>query len=218
MVVFAVAALAAQGLRGEPRENYLPNPGFEDGAKSWELCPCPNADVQIDDTVSHSGKRSLRMEYHKEVDPRLGTCSYVDNYIPAVLAPGHVYTVSGWIKIAGVPPGKTGPIAYVCESHAELRSFELLVSGNTDPAKNDGWVQVSFHYTPPLNDSNGHQFRCQCHTTNDGMAGTVWFDDLKIEEGGQPSAFRPDWIDPTELYTRESTISWFPVPLLNPCE
>ena len=208
----AIAAFAAADVYAEPRENYLPNPGFEDGAKSWELCPCPNADVQIDDTVSRSGKRSLRMEYHKEVDPRLGTCSYVDNYIAAVLTPGHVYTVSGWIKIAGVPPGKTGPIAYVCESHGE-RGCSPPLSGNTDPAKNNGWVQASFHYTPPPNDSNGHQFRCQCHSTDDGMAGAVWFDDLKVEEGDQPTAFRPDSIDPTELYTWESQISWFPLPL-----
>ncbi|HEV3024923.1 MAG TPA: beta-galactosidase, partial [Pirellulales bacterium] len=45
------------------------------------------------------------------------------------------------------------------------------------------------------------------------MAGAVWFDDLKVEEGDQPTAFRPDWIDPTELYTRESQIPWFALPL-----
>jgi hypothetical protein len=87
------------------------------------------------------------------------------------------------------------------------------LSGNSNPAKNNGWVRVSFHYTAPLNNPIGHQFRCQCHTVNDGMAGAVWFDDLKVEEGGQPTEFRPDWIDPTELYTQESVIPWLPVPL-----
>ena len=51
------------------------------------------------------------MEYHREVDPRLGTVLYVAQWVPAVLKEGHVYTFSGWIKIAGVPPGKSGPSA-----------------------------------------------------------------------------------------------------------
>jgi hypothetical protein len=212
IVVCAIAAFAAADSHAESRQNYLPNPGFEEGAKYWELCPSPNADVRIDDTVSHSGKRSLRIEYHRNVDARLGTYAYADLNLPAELETGHIYTFSGWIKIAGVPPGKNGPIAYLCEVHGD-RGFSTPLSGNTDPAKNNGWVRVSFHYTPPPNDPHGHQFRCQCHSTNDGMAGAVWFDDLKVEEGDRPTEFRADWIDPTELYTRESIIPWLPVPL-----
>ena len=46
----------------------------------------------------------------------------------------------------------------------------------------------------------------------DGMAGTVWFDDLKLEEGDRPTAFRPDWIDSGELYSQEPQIPWLPLP------
>ena len=212
VVVFAIGALAVQVLHGAPRENYLPNPGFEEGMKFWDLGSSPNGDIKLDDSVSHSGKKSLCMKYHTDADGRLSNYIVAANQLSAVLEPGRVYTVSGWIKIAGVPPGKTGPIAYFCEGHAE-RGHTPVVSGNTDPAKNNGWVFVSFHYTPPPSDSIGHQFRCQCHSTNDGMAGAVWFDDLKIEEGDKPTAFRPDWIEPAELYTRETPIPWFPVPL-----
>lgn len=211
-VLFAIGALAARDLHGAPRENYLPNPGFEEGTKYWDLCPSPNGNVKLDDAVSHSGNKSLCLKYHADADSRLSAYLLAANPLSAVLEPGRVYTVSGWIKIAGVPPGKTGPIAYLCEGHAE-RGHTPLVSGNTDPAKNNGWVHVSFHYIPPPNDSLGHQFRCQCHSTSDGMDGAVWFDDLKVEEGEQPTAFRPDWIDPTELYTRESSIPWLPLPV-----
>jgi hypothetical protein len=212
LLLVAIAALYAEDLHGESRENYLPNPGFEDGEKSWTFLPSPNADIRIDDAVSHSGKRSLRVEYHKHVDPRLTSYNLALDSVPAVLKAGQVYTVSGWIKIAGVPPGKTGPIAYFCEAHGE-RGCSPTISGNTDPAKNNGWVRVSFRYVPPPNDSLGHQFRCQCHSEANGMAGTVWFDDLKVEEGDQLTEFRPDWIDPTELYTREAEMSWFPMRL-----
>ncbi len=211
IVLFVAAVLAARVSRGESRENYLPNPGFEAGLKNWELVPCPNGDIKLDDTVSHSGKHSLRMEYHREVDPRLGTVLYVGQWIPAVLKEGHVYTFSGWIKIAGVPPGKSGPSAYLCEAHSD-RGQTTGVTGNTDPAKNNGWVFAWFRYKFPK-DANGHQFRCLIQAPPDGMAGTVWFDDLKVEEGEEPTAFRPDWIDPTELYTREAQVPWQILPL-----
>src|SRR5208337_854354 len=86
------------------------------------------------------------------------------------------------------------------------------VVGNTDPAKNNGWVFVSCRYTVPKN-AISHQFRCECHSTPDGMAGTVWFDDLKLEEGDRPSAFRPDWLDTADFYTQEPEIPWFPLPV-----
>jgi hypothetical protein len=211
LVLFALAIFGARVLYGESRENYLPNPGFEEGSKYWELVPCPNGDIKIDDAVFRSGKRSLRMEYHREVDPRLGTVLYVDQWLPAVLKEGHDYTFSGWIKIAGVPRGKSGPSAYLCEAHAD-RGSTPAVSGNTDPAKNNGWVFVWFRYKFPK-DANGHQFRCHVQAPPDGMAGTVWFDDLKVEEGEEPTAFRPDWIDRTDLYTREAQIPWQILPL-----
>ncbi len=207
---FLLAQVAAQA-RGQSRENYLPNPGFEAGSKYWELVPCPNGDIKIDDTVSHSGKRSICMEYHREVDPRLGTILYIYQGIPAVLKAGQVYTYSGWVKIAGVPKGKSGPTAYLCESHPD-RAETTGLTGNTDPAKNNGWVFVSCRYKFPK-DANYHQFRCHVQAPPDGMAGTVWFDDLKVEEGDEPTAFRPDWIDPTELYTREPQVPYQVVPL-----
>ena len=211
IVLIALALLAARDLRGESRENYLPNPGFEEGLKYWESAPCPNADVKLDDAVSHSGKHSLRIAYHRDVDPRLGTYSWGDNWVNAVLKADRPYVVSGWIKIAGVPPGKSGPAAILCEANAN-RGSSPPVQGNTDPTKNNGWVFVWFHYKFPK-DANGHQFRCLVYAAPDGMAGTVWFDDLKVEEGEEPTAFRPDWIDPTDLYTHEPGVSRQVVPL-----
>ena len=167
--------------------------------------------MTLDDTVSRSGKRSLRLEYHKDADSRLGTYLCAGNQIAAVLKPGQVYTLSGWVKIAGVPPGKSGPIACLHEEFTRTESSPL-VSGNTDPAKNNGWVLVSLRYVAPK-DAGGHQFRCICSAAPDGMAGTVWFDDLKLEEGDRPSAFRPDWIDSGELYSQEPEIPWFPLPV-----
>ncbi|MGA2253189.1 MAG: carbohydrate binding domain-containing protein, partial [Thermoguttaceae bacterium] len=210
IVLFGLSILAQQGAWGESGENYLPNPGFEEGMKFWIPGSEGNGEIALDDTISHSGSHSLRLEYRKHTDSRLGTYLLASNQISAILKPGHVYTFSGWIKIAGVPPGKSGPIAYLCEAHADRGNSPRLL-GNTDPAKNNGWVFVSFRYTAPK-DAVAHQFRCQCHSTPDGMAGTVWFDDLKLEEGDQPSAFRPDWIDPSELYSQEPQIPGFPLP------
>jgi hypothetical protein len=210
IVLCGLSLLAPQGARGEPGENYLPNPGFEEGLKYWVPQTEGNGEVTLDDTVSHSGRYSLRLEYHKNPDSRLGTNLVANHELAAVLKPGQIYTFSGWIKIAGVPPGKSGPIAYLCEVRAGGNSSPP-VSGNTDPAKNHGWVFASSRYTAPR-DAVTHQFRCQCHAAPNGMAGTVWFDDLKLEEGDRPSAFRPDWIDPGELYSQEPEIPWLPLP------
>jgi len=210
IVLFGLSILAPYGARGESGENYLPNPGFEEGMKYWDSQSEGNGDVTLDDTVSHSGSHALRFQYRKDADGRLGSYLYAANQLPAVLKPGKVYTFSGWIKIAGVPPGKSGPVAYLYEAHAN-GGISPRLSGNTDPTKNNGWVFVSFRYTAPR-DAVAHQFRCQCHSTPDGMAGTVWFDDLKLEEGERPSAFRPDWIDSSELYSQEPEIPWLPLP------
>ena len=188
LVGCAFLVLVPQAARGEPGENYLPNPGFEEGLKYWGTKSEGNGDITVDDKVSHSGGHSLRLEYHKNADSRMGTYLVAGNQLAAVLKPGQVYTMSGWIKIAGVPQGKSGPIAYLCEGHPGSGNSPR-VSGNTDPAKNGGWVFVSFRYAAPK-DAETHQFRCQCHAATDGMAGTVWFDDLKLEEGDRPSTFR----------------------------
>lgn len=212
VVFFFLVVLTAAHLRGATtRENYLPNPGFEEGLKSWYVMPSPNADVKLDDAVSHSGKRSLRIEFHRDADSRLGTYSWAANFMPAVLKADRPYVFSGWIKIAGVPPGKSGPTAILCDAKVNRASSPPL-HGNTDPTKNNGWVFVWFCYKVPK-DTDGHQFRCMIYGAADGMAGTVWFDDLKIEEGEEPTAFRPDWIDPSELYTSEPRVPWQAVPL-----
>ena len=210
LICCALLLLVRQAARGEPGENYLPNPGFEEGLKYWLTHSDGNGDVAVDDKVSHSGGHSLRLEYHKDPDVRMGTYLLAGPVLAAVLKPGQVYTMSGWIKIAGVPPGKSGPIAYLCESRPSAGESPR-VSGNTDTAKNNGWVFVSFQFTAPK-DAVAYQFRCQCHATPDGMAGAVWFDDLKLEEGDRPTAFRPDWIDASELYTQELQIPWLPLP------
>ena len=209
IVILALSILAPHGAQAAPGENYLPNPGFEAGTEPWFFFSDGNGDVAVDNTVSHSGSHALRLQYRQGADSRVGTYLFAGNQLAAVLKPGHVYTFSGWIKIAGVPRGKTGPIAYLCEGHPG-RGISRQVSGNTDPAKNNGWVFVSFPYTAPKA-ADTHQFRCQCHSTLDGMVGTAWFDDLKLEEGDRPTAFRPDSIDLGELYTQEPEIPWLPL-------
>jgi hypothetical protein len=215
IVLFISILLSGRGLLAQrrepgPQENYLGNPGFEQGSDYWQFFKNPNADIAIDDRVWHSGKHSLRMEYNAHVEDRLGLYMVAANQLNAILVPGRIYTFSGWIKIAGVPAGKLGPIAYLCEAQSGEPSKQ--VQGNTDPAKNDGWVFVSMRYKAPAKVTM-HQFRCQCHTAPNNAVGTAWFDDLKLEEGETATAFRPDWVDPSELYSQEHDVPWLPVPL-----
>lgn len=212
MVITAALFFAARaGAEALSPENYLPNPGFEEGLKYWELRPCDNGVITLDDKVKHSGKYSLRFDYKKDADPRLGSYVWAANQFGAILTPGKPYTMSGWIKIAGVPSGKSGPIGYLCPADGRLGCSQR-VDGNTNPAKDDGWVFVSFQYKV-VESAVAHQLRCQCHAVPDGMAGTIWFDDLKLEEGDKPSAFREDWVDVTEFYSREANIPWLPLPV-----
>src|SRR5271163_3262417 len=131
LLLLALLLLAPHAARAEPGENYLPNPGVEEGLQVGAANSQGNGKITVDDTVSHSGGHALRLEYDRNPDSHLGTYLFAANQLAAVLKPGQVYTFSGWIKIAGVPPGKSGPIAYLCEARASS-GHSLLVSGNTD--------------------------------------------------------------------------------------
>jgi hypothetical protein len=200
-------ALANASWAGEPsRENYQPNPGFEEGMKDWYPWKMQDATITTDDTVSHSGKKSLRLEY-KELARRKETYLFAYGMLSDCFTPGRTYTASGWVKIAGVPLGKKGPVA--CLQDAGGQGESPRVQGPTDPAKDRGWLFVSFSFKA-TEKNRGLGLRCLCDVPADCVPGTVWFDDLKVEEGDKPTAFRPDWIPATDFYTRGPFI-YFPM-------
>ena len=81
IVLLGLSILAQHDARGESGENYLPNPGFEEGMKFWVPGTEGNGDVTLDNAVSHSGSHSLRLEYRKDADSRLGSYLYASNQI-----------------------------------------------------------------------------------------------------------------------------------------
>ena len=206
--VFLALASVHLSWAGEPsRENYLPNPGFEEGLKDWHPWKTQDATITTDSSVSHSGKSSLRLEY-KDLDRRKETYLFAYSMLSDCFTPGRTYTASGWVKIGNVPPSKKGPVA--CLQDGSGLGESPRVPGPTNSTKDGGWVFVSFKFKA-TEKNRGLGLRCLCDVPANCVAGTVWFDDLKVEEGDQPTAFRPDWIPATDFYTRGPFI-YFPMP------
>jgi hypothetical protein len=134
IAVTALTVVSVCGAWAEERENYLPNPGFEEGMEHWGPWLNPtNGTAAIDDEVSRSGGKSLRFDYKPGADPRLGTYIFAANQLAAILTPGQTYTMSGWIRIAGVPPGKSGPIAYLCCARRSASSERSRTAPRSTP-------------------------------------------------------------------------------------
>ena len=156
---------------------HLHDGGFEGDLWGWQLTD----GASVDRTVSRGGGASMRIETRKGDYARF-----------LVLNPrvGAEYTISGWMKTAGVQPVSPGggafysapqfefqgrPAQYTSEGHIDEQHFGN-VTGNT------GWRR--FHRT----------FTCLTGTTwfevTVGIyraAGTAWFDDLTFVEGDHPA-------------------------------
>ena len=90
-----IAPLSALGQTTQPGKNLVTNPSFEDGLAGWS----PDAhgsdgSAVIDDTVSHTGKRSLRFTNKTKLAPNVWY--RVNRTITA--QPFTTYRISCWVK------------------------------------------------------------------------------------------------------------------------
>ncbi len=153
---------------GTGQSSLIPNPSFEtlDGnrpAGGWRRAIWQKtADLQVDDTVAHSGARSVRISSTDGGDASWS--------VTVVVKPFARYRLSGWIKVQDVDPG-TGRGALL-NLHSMQGMETAAVTGTRD------WTEVRHEFDTGPNDS----IQINCLFGGFGRArGTAWYDDVSLE-------------------------------------
>lgn len=155
-------------IEGTRSENLLLNPGFEDGENGWHPV-LPQKDKSgekpsIDDTVSHSGEKSAKLESDGE-----GVCAWnqliVDMPIPSKVI------INGFVKTEGAKGNVIIDLKINKEGERSMPPFPTCkpnLRGDND------WTRVSGEFEIPK-DTDSAIIGC----TMLGE-GTAWFDDLEV--------------------------------------
>ena len=170
-----------------PSKNFIINGNFNDGLKGW----------------SHNGNH--RGQIVKEGRDG-GNCYKISGkgkgtalcYNSAKgkadlnLQEGKTYTLSAWFKAENINPKKlfTGGVLFIINTgwskHVPLGPGE----GTTD-----GWVRKTLTFTPPKQ-SKKYAKDGYCSfliSYPEGSPGTVWIDDIQIEEGDKATEYSDFW-------------------------
>gem|GEM_PF-6381986 len=186
LVLGFVVTLAGVGFAEEKEENWVKNPGLEEGISGWDGA---SAGTQIiDEEVFHSGKRSVK------VIARSGITTGVAQFIP-YNKEGRLL-LSGYVK-TDLPSGAIAAIgiSYYTKEDGKWKWLGtegglIQVSGKND------WKKYSATF-PTKKVPEGTQFlRVWCYVnlekrTFDGE-GCAWFDDISITTGLKQSKTLPD--------------------------
>jgi alpha-N-arabinofuranosidase len=147
-------------------KNPIANPSFEDvegnRPKGWQTVNWqPKAEFAVDESVAHSGKRSIRISSVDGADSSFQSIVAVQPYAK--------YRLSGWIKTRDLKPG-TSKGALI-----NLHAVDIMtkaVSGTQD------WTRVEVVFDTAGTDA----VSVNCLFGGWGKAtGTAWYDDVQLE-------------------------------------
>lgn len=108
------------------------------------------------------------------------------------LQEGKTYTLSAWFKAENINPEKlfTGGVLFVINT-----GWSKHVSLGPDEGTTDGWVRKTLTFTPPKQ-SKKYAKDGYCSlliSYPEGAPGTVWIDDIQIEEGNKATEYSDLW-------------------------
>ena len=153
-------------------ENLFAEPGFEAHANAWDLAipPFEDVKVEVDSTVAHSGRYSLRLSNFQNgiVDTRIGAGQ---PFVGRALRGQHV-RLSAWLKgdsLRGIVYMKV--YAHGLKSRLAQSSAGEMLSDTWD------WRQVSIEYDVP-DDAEEVWANIQARAP---AVGRVWIDDARFE-------------------------------------
>ncbi len=166
---------AAEGSQGVGNASAKPvklvNPDFESGTlhEGWTLhIYGARPTVATDTGVYHSGRQSLRVGSASPSDTAFGQ--------ELRLKPRQWYCLSGWIRTEQLDP--RGAPACATFQIQRPGGAGVVAGGRNHTGTND-WTQETIYFRPP-DDGNT---RVALFFVGYGKGtGTVWFDDLKLEE------------------------------------
>lgn len=160
-----------------PTKNYINNGGFERGEEAWEFFAGQRFGGVVKEE-KHSGQACFK------------ATGLIDDYRyfrqPSVpLTPGRTYTLSAWLKSSAFPRA-TGHSQVV-----NIVNYGWTRSADLGPEKPDGdWTKYSVTFqAPPTQEVGGQADYTLVIFWPIKSAGTVWVDDIQIEEGSQATDF-----------------------------
>lgn len=164
-VLLGIMLLASGFVFGQA-VNLAPNPGFEQGSRSWVT-----RTATIDQSVKHSGKASLK---YVNGDP--------ENYRVIVthinVKGGESFRFSAWVKGKDIKPsafGKKGAGIYL---HAYDENGKSLGGSNPPtPSGTFDWTKVEGLFEVP---AEARRIAISLYLVQ-GNTGTAWFDDIIVE-------------------------------------
>jgi len=171
-----VAATYQQVLAGG-QPGTLFNNGFEQGDGRlpvlWRIYQDSSlgftAAFARDSTVSHGGVASASIS--RSTESSSGQASFYLNPIEPVVA-GKTYTLSGWVKGAGVTGSNGLSIAWF-DNNGNYLSQAFSADA---PVGTYGWKQSTVSGDAPAN-----AVMCEIHLNSQANSGTIWFDDVVFE-------------------------------------
>ena len=167
-ILLLVSALppARQSPAAQPAP-LIPNPSFEevtgDRPTGWRRAIWQKtADLQVDDTVAHSGRRSVRISSKDGGDASWS--------VVVVVRPFARYRLSGWIRTENLEPGASRGALF------NLHNLEGMQTGAVTGTQD--WTEVQLEFDTGANDS----IQINCLFGGWGRSrGTAWYDDVGLE-------------------------------------
>lgn len=183
-VLFDDASLtmeAAPAVTAAPKGNLFADPGFESGGLAWEwVCPpFEGARVELDSTVAHTGRYSIRVDNMN--DGVASTRSGVTQSLPARNLAGKRVRLSGWFKADSLV-GTAYLEVFAHSAMGPKRSPVYDMLGNTFD-----WTRLQIEYDVPA----GSLTVWPWLYIPAPFRGTVWIDDAEFEVIGPAQAPKP---------------------------
>jgi alpha-N-arabinofuranosidase len=152
-----------------PGKDRLRNPGFEEKLDGWTVHSYgATPQVEVDALVVHEGKFSLRVAATEPSDTALEQ--------ELLLRPGRCYRLSGWVRTRGLDPHHSPVFGTLQVQQAGGRG---TIAGGANHGGDTDWAEVPVTFIAP---SDG-RVRLSLFFVGFGKGtGTVWFDDLRLEE------------------------------------
>jgi len=167
--------------------NILPNPGFEDGLRSWSVTS-GTAVYSIDSATSHSGAFSVM-----GVENSSMSLGRLYQNVTGLVSPGTQYKISGWIKTQDVTGSVIIGLDYVSSNNYTPNDGYIIEVGYVSGTNDWAFFESSFFTVPPMpSDAVALYF---LFDFNMG-AGTAWWDDVSLTLGGTNSSQQT--VNPTD--------------------
>ena len=170
--VMLLVGTVGTGWAQQPLNLDFERASTEGFSRPWNWTPlsyAPNAHVSLDSTVSHGGRRSLRID--RPAGPAVPGAHAFATYLHPLAARGKTIRITGWIRTEKL----AGRAYLTVQSWA---NFEVLAS-DTIQSTAGSWARGFAEI--PVSPST----ETIVITANLEGSGTAWFDDLSLEIDGR---------------------------------